>query len=98
MIICDATNIEQESVRNAIPVRLIGGMNRGLMCQYIDVCVDRLMVALQQPHMDGVTNLFPWTTSISLQGKTNFFVKYVGEYAKSGVGVDAAHHEFSIDF
>jgi hypothetical protein len=28
--------------------------------------------------------------TISLQGKTNFFEKSVGEYSKSGVGVDCA--------
>jgi ribonucleoside-diphosphate reductase subunit M2 len=34
---------------------------------------------------------------ISLQGKTNFFEKRVGEYSKSGVGVDAADQVFSVD-
>jgi ribonucleoside-diphosphate reductase subunit M2 len=34
---------------------------------------------------------------ISLQGKTNFFEKRVGEYAKSGVGVSAESQVFSID-
>ena len=34
---------------------------------------------------------------ISLQGKTNFFEKRVGEYAKSGVGVKAEEQVFSID-
>ncbi len=35
---------------------------------------------------------------ISLQGKTNFFEKRVGEYAKSGVGNDAGdNHCFDMD-
>jgi hypothetical protein len=34
---------------------------------------------------------------ISLQGKTNFFEKRVGEYAKSGVGVDRADQTFAPD-
>jgi ribonucleoside-diphosphate reductase subunit M2 len=67
------------------------------MCQYIEFCANRLMVALDQPRIYDGANPFPWMTSISLQGKTNFFEKRVGEYAKSGVGVDTAHHEFSID-
>lgn len=36
-------------------------------------------------------------TLISLQGKTNFFEKRVGEYSKAGVGVDAAEQVFSTD-
>jgi hypothetical protein len=35
--------------------------------------------------------------TISLQGKTNFFEKRVGEYAKSGVGVDCADQTFALD-
>jgi len=35
--------------------------------------------------------------TISLQGKTNFFEKRVGEYAKSGVGVDASKQVFNLD-
>ena len=34
---------------------------------------------------------------ISLQGKTNFFEKRVGEYAKSGVGVDSSQQVFDLD-
>jgi len=35
--------------------------------------------------------------TISLQGKTNFFEKHVGEYAKLGVGVDHADQTFALD-
>jgi hypothetical protein len=34
---------------------------------------------------------------ISLQGKTNFFEKRVGEYSKSEVGVDKADQTFALD-
>ncbi len=34
---------------------------------------------------------------ISLQGKTNFFEKQVGEYSKSGVGIDQADQSFAIN-
>jgi hypothetical protein len=34
---------------------------------------------------------------ISLQGKTNFFKKCVGEHSKSGVGVDNADQTFALD-
>jgi ribonucleotide reductase beta subunit family protein with ferritin-like domain len=95
-IIKDAVDIEQEFVRDAIPVALLG-MNADSMCAYIMFCADRLLVALEQPRYYRVDNPFLWMTSISLQGKTNFFEKRVGEYARSGVGIGIAHHEFSID-
>jgi hypothetical protein len=34
---------------------------------------------------------------ISLQGKTNFFEKRVGKYAKSGIGVDRADQSFALN-
>jgi ribonucleoside-diphosphate reductase subunit M2 len=35
--------------------------------------------------------------TISLQGKTNFFEKRVGDYAKLGVGVDWVDQTFALD-
>ncbi len=35
--------------------------------------------------------------TISLQGKTNFFKKRVGEYSKSGVGIDQVDQSFALD-
>jgi hypothetical protein len=34
-------------------------MNVGLMIQHIEFCAACLMVSLQQPHMNGMTNPFP---------------------------------------
>ena len=45
----------------------------------------------------NAVNPFEWMEMISLQGKTNFFEKRVGEYAKSGVSVKAEEQIFSID-
>jgi len=83
-IICNAVDIEKEFVCDALPVDLIG-MNSKLMSQYIEFCADRLLVALNVPKKYNVTNPFEWMELISLQGKTNFFEKRVGEYAKAGV-------------
>lgn len=94
-IICDAVEIEKEFVQDALPVELIG-MNSRLMCQYIEFCADRLLVALGCPRHYNVPNPFEWMEMISLQGKTNFFEKRVGEYAKSGVGCES-NHEFDLD-
>ena len=83
-IIADAVRIEKEFVSDSLPVRLIG-MNADLMCQYIEFVADRLLLALGCNKIYGATNPFDFMELISLQGKTNFFEKRVGEYQKSGV-------------
>ena len=40
---------------------------------------------------------FDWMELISMQGKTNFFEKRVGEYSKAGVGVNEEEQCFSLD-
>jgi ribonucleoside-diphosphate reductase subunit M2 len=58
------------------------------------------MIALRQPRIYEVSNPFEWMEAISLQGKTNFFEKHVGEYAKSGVGTNETtleHHTLCFD-
>ncbi|MFN8354173.1 MAG: ribonucleoside-diphosphate reductase small subunit [Spirosomataceae bacterium] len=83
-IIADAVRIEQEFVTDALPVSLIG-MNATLMNQYIEFVADRLLVALGCSKIYNATNPFDFMEMISLQGKTNFFEKRVGEYQKAGV-------------
>ena len=95
-IIKDAVAIEKEFVSDAIPVNLIG-MNADLMCQYIEFVADRLLGALNVPKIYNVENPFPWMDLISLQGKTNFFEKRVGDYQKSGVMTDRDKQVFTLD-
>ena len=83
-IIRDAVTHEKEFLCEALPVDLIG-MNSKMMAQYIEFVADRLLVALGAPKLYGTANPFDWMELISLQGKTNFFEKRVGEYQKSGV-------------
>ena len=83
-IIENAVAIEKEFVVDAIPVALIG-MNAAMMCQYIEFVADRLLVALGYPKLYKASNPFDFMELISLQGKTNFFEKRVGEYQKAGV-------------
>ena len=83
-VITNAVTIEKEFVSDALPVRLIG-MNADMMCQYIEFCADRLLVALNCPKFYNATNPFPFMEMQSLQGKTNFFEKRVAEYQKAGV-------------
>jgi len=95
-IIRDAVAIEKEFVSDALPVNLIG-MNADLMCQYIEFVADRLLAALRLPKIYNVENPFPWMDLISLQGKTNFFEKRVGDYQKSGVMADRDKQIFTLD-
>jgi len=83
-IITQAVEVEKSFVCDALPVSLIG-MNNELMAQYIEFCADRLLVALGNPKHYNTKNPFDWMDLISLEGKTNFFEKRVGEYQKAGV-------------
>lgn len=83
-IIVDAVEIEKEFICESLPVRLIG-MNADLMSQYIEFVADRLLVELGNEKEYNATNPFDFMDMISLQGKTNFFEKRVGDYQKAGV-------------
>lgn len=96
-IIAEAVEIEKEFVTDAIPVKLIG-MNADLMCQYIEFVADRLLASLGNSKIYNVENPFPWMEMISLQGKTNFFEKRVGDYQKAGVTSNEREKQtFAID-
>lgn len=98
-IITGAVTCEKKFVTEALPVDLIG-MNKELMSQYIEFVADRLLVALGTPKVYNVTNPFEWMDMISLQGKTNFFEKRVGDYQKAGVMSASdgnASHAFNLD-
>lgn len=83
-IVKDAVDIEREFVCDALPCALVG-MNGALMSQYIEFVADRLLGALGYGKMYGATNPFDFMELISLQGKTNFFEKRVGDYQKASV-------------
>jgi len=67
------------------------------MCQYIEFVADRLLVSLGVDKVFNAENPFPWMDLISLQGKTNFFEKRVGDYQKAGVMAEKADQAFSLD-
>ena len=95
-IIKEAVDIESEFICDALPCRLIG-MNSQLMTQYIQFVADRLSVQLGYDKIYNVTNPFDFMELISLEGKTNFFERKVGEYALSNKDSNNAF-EFSEDF
>ena len=76
-------------------------MNATLMRQYIKFVADRLLIQLINKPYYNVENPFEWMDMISMQGKTNFFEKRVGEYQKAGVmenlNGDGKGNMFSMD-
>jgi len=96
-IITDAVSIECEFLTEALPVALIG-MNNDLMVQYIKFVADRLLMELECEKHYRTENPFDFMEAISLEGKTNFFEKRVGEYAKMGVNVkNKEDNKFTLD-
>uniref|UniRef100_A0A2K6SUK7 Ribonucleoside-diphosphate reductase subunit M2 n=1 Tax=Saimiri boliviensis boliviensis TaxID=39432 RepID=A0A2K6SUK7_SAIBB len=95
-IIINAVRIEQEFLTEALPVKLIG-MNCTLMKQYIEFVADRLMLELGFSKVFRVENPFDFMENISLEGKTNFFEKRVGEYQRMGVMSSPTENSFTLD-
>ncbi len=95
-IILDAVRIEKEFITDALPVALIG-MNADLMAQYIEYVADFWLQRLGYAKYYNTQNPFDFMTTISLQGKTNFFEKRVGEYQKAGVMGEKEAVKFSLD-
>lgn len=98
-IIRDAVEIEKEFVTDALPVELLG-MNAKMMQQYIEFVADRWLGELGCGKIYNATNPFDFMEMISLQGKTNFFEKRVGDYQKAGVlsGKDSQTFSLEEDF
>ena len=79
-IVKEAVEIEREFICEALPCKLIS-MNSKLMSQYIEFVADRLIVQLGYDKIYNVSCPFDFMEQISIEGKTNFFEKRVGEYA-----------------
>ena len=82
--VTEAVEIEKEFVCDSLPCALVG-MNAGMMSDYIEYVADHLFASLGLAKEYNTANPFDWMELISLQGKTNFFEKRVGEYQKAGV-------------
>jgi ribonucleoside-diphosphate reductase beta chain len=95
-IISNAVEIEKEFIIDALPVALIG-MNSKLMAEYIEFVADRWLSELGYNKIYNTANPFDFMEMISLQGKTNFFEKRVGDYQKAGVMSGKDTQTFSLD-
>jgi ribonucleotide reductase beta subunit family protein with ferritin-like domain len=95
-IVSEAIALECEFITEAIPCQLIG-MNARDMQEYIRFVANRLLKQLGSKYsMLQVKNPFDWMENISLEGKTNFFEKRVGEYSKFIPGEEEL--SFNADF
>jgi len=88
----EAVEIEKEFILDALPCSLIG-MNSEKMTQYIEYVSDRLLKQVGQEKIWNSKNPFDFMETISLDGKTNFFEKRVGDYGK----MDEDTHEIEFD-
>ena len=96
-IIKEAVEIEKEFICDALPCRLIG-MNSNLMSQYIEFVADRLVVQLGYEKIYNAGNPFDFMEMISIEGKTNFFEKRVGDYSLSSSKKDDSAFDFNAAF
>ena len=94
-IVKDAVSIEKEFIIDALPCSLIG-MNSEKMSEYIEYVADRLLKQSGHDKIWGTQNPFDFMENISLDGKTNFFEKRVGDYGK--IDEDSTSIEFNEDF
>jgi len=95
-IIKDAVSIEQEFLTDALPVALLG-MNCDAMKTYIEFVSDRLLRELGCENYYNSENPFDFMEHISLEGKTNFFEKRVGDYQKAGVMAAKEQQVFTLE-
>lgn len=96
-IIKEAVDIEREFICEALPCKLIS-MNSTLMCKYIEFVADRLAVQLGCEKIYDVSCPFDFMEMISIEGKTNFFEKRVGEYALANKEKDESIFDFDGSF
>jgi ribonucleotide reductase beta subunit family protein with ferritin-like domain len=95
-IIMEAVEIEKEFICESLPCNLIG-MNQKLMSQYIEFVADRLAVQLGNNKIYNSSNPFDFMELISIEGKTNFFERRVGEYAMTTRENDTTLTAFEFD-
>ena len=96
-IIKEAVEIEKEFINDALQCRLIG-MNAQSMSNYIEFVADRLSIQMGYSAIYNTPNPFSFMELISLEGKTNFFEKRVGEYALADTSKPQLTTMFDSDF
>ena len=86
-IVKEAVVIEKSFINDSISCAMIG-MNTILMNQYIEYVSDRIVYQLGYEKIFNSKNPFDFMQLISMENKTNFFEKRVGEYSLAHVNVE----------
>ena len=92
-IVREAVEFEKEFVSSALPVDLIG-MNKELMCQYIEAVADRIADLFEFERVFNTENPFDFMRALDVQNVTNFFEKRVSEYQRPTNRVIAFDEKF----
>lgn len=95
-LVQDAVDAENAYVEEGLQADLIG-MKASRMKQYVEFVADHLIASLGYEKLFHAENPFEWMDIISMEGKTNFFEKRVGEYAKANSKSDKESRAFSLD-
>ena len=93
-IITEAVSIEKNFINDSISCSMIG-MNIVLMDQYIEYVADRLVYQLGYEKIYNRENPFDFMQLISMENKTNFFEKRVGEYSLANVNVEGESNDIT---
>ena len=96
-IISEAVLIEKSFINDSISCSMIG-MNTALMDQYIEYVADRLIYQLGYTKLYNSKNPFDFMQLISMENKTNFFEKRVGEYSLANVNIDNTRNLEEMNF
>ena len=86
----EAVELEKRFFQEAIPHNL-KGMNSELMGKYIEMVADFLLENLGYDKLYLTDNPFTWMNNISIEGKSNFFERRVGEYQKVSLSATAVN-------
>jgi len=92
----EAVEIESIFITEAIPVALIG-MNKSLMIDYVKYVADFWIQKLGYAKLYHANQPFKFMVNISIQNRTNFFEKRVGDYQRANVGTTVTDRAFVID-
>lgn len=95
-MIKDAVEVEKEFVKDSLPYNL-KGMNKTLMCDYVEYVADHLSNELIGERVFKKENPFVWMSLISLENKGNFFERKVTNYAKQTVLSKKEENEITFD-
>jgi len=97
-ILKEAVAIEEQFVRDALPQNLVG-LNADHLCEYVRHCAERLMSLLKGNYVPiwNATQPLGFMEMVSIDSKTNFFEKRVGEYTMAAVNKTEQDMQFSLD-